>query len=116
MGLWHEKTFLLNLRDGVRCDFVAIGIEILHLTVVGPLVRDVERGSDRTAVRIRSALFEEIRVKALVKVVHGIVESEQNDLRHLLGRQIAYEKEWNAGEGKESRGVRGRYRYQQGEK
>ena len=31
------------VRDGVRCDLVTVGVEVLHVRVVGPLVGDVER-------------------------------------------------------------------------
>ena len=62
-------------------------VEILHLAVVGPLVRDVERGRDRAAVRVVAALFEQVGVEALVQVVHRVVERQQHYLRYLL-RQV----------------------------
>lgn len=49
---------LHNLRDGVRCHFVAVHVKVLHLAIIGPLVRNVERGRDRATVRIFSAVFE----------------------------------------------------------
>lgn len=72
------------LRDRVRGNLVARGIEILNLAVVGPLVGHVERGRDGTAVRVLSSLLEQIGVETLVQVVHGIVEGQEYDLRYLL--------------------------------
>lgn len=76
----------IDLRDRVRCHFVTVRVEILHLAIVCPFMRDVKRRRDWTSVRILTTIFEQIAVKRFVKVVHGIVESEQNDLRRLLGR------------------------------
>lgn len=61
-------------------------VEILHLAIVRPLVRDVKRRRDRAAVRIFTAVFEQIAVQRPVQVVYGVVEREQNDLRQLLDR------------------------------
>lgn len=62
------------LRDRVGGNFVTGCVQILHLAVVGPLVGHVERRRDGTAVRVFTSLLEQIGVKALVQVVHGIVE------------------------------------------
>lgn len=76
----------IDLRDRVRRHFVAVCIEILHLAIVCPFVRDVKSRRDRAAVRILTAVFEQLVVQGFVKVVYGVVESEQNDLRRLLDR------------------------------
>lgn len=47
-------------------------------------MRHVERGRDRTAVRILTAVFEQISVQRFVQIVHGIVEREQHDLRRFI--------------------------------
>jgi len=61
-----EKREKESLRDGVRGNLVAVGVEILDLTVVGPFVRDVEGGRDGASVRVGPTRFEEILVKLLV--------------------------------------------------
>jgi hypothetical protein len=70
----------------VRRHFVAVCIEILHLAIVCPFVRDVKCRRYRAAVRILTAVFEQLAVRGFVKVVYGVVESKQNDLRRLLVR------------------------------
>jgi len=47
-------------------------------------MRDVKSCCDRTAVRILTAIFEQLAVQGFVKIVYSVVESEQNDLRRLL--------------------------------
>ena len=63
-------------------------VEILNLAVVGPLVRDVERGRDGATVRIFPPFLEQIGVQSLVQIVHGIVERQENDLRYLLRKVV----------------------------
>lgn len=65
-------------------------VEILNLAVVGPLVRDVERGRDGATVRIFPPFLEQIGVQSLVQIVHGIVERQENDLRYLLRKVVTY--------------------------
>ena len=84
----HSSGF--NLRDRVRCHFVAIRVKILHLAIIGPLVRNIERGRYRTAVRILTAVLEQIGVQRSVQIVHRIVERQQNDLRRLFDRDSTY--------------------------
>jgi len=74
----------IDLRDRVRRHFVAVCIEILHLAIICPFVRDVKCCCDRAAVRILTAIFEQLAVQGFVKIVYCVVESEQNDLRRLL--------------------------------
>ena len=78
-----------HLRNGVRCHLVSVGVQVLHLAVIGPLVRHVERGRDRAAVRVDPSPLEQVLVQLLVQIVDGIVERQQHDLRHLLNGQLA---------------------------
>lgn len=55
-----------DLRDGVRGNLVPSRVQVLNLAVVGPLVRDVKRSSDRTAVRVETASFEQVGIQILV--------------------------------------------------
>lgn len=55
---------------------VAVVPQLLDVLVVGVLVRDVERGVDRTAVGIGSRLGEQLIVNIPVLVVHRIVEGD----------------------------------------
>lgn len=75
-----------NLRDSVRRHFMAVCIEILHLAIVCPFVRDVKSRWNRAAVRILTAVFKQIAVQGFVKVVYGVIESKQNNLRRLHDR------------------------------
>lgn len=70
-----------------------ICIEILHLAVVGPLVRDVKCGGDGAAVGVESALFEEIGEEFLVQVVDGIVKRQQDNLRRVIDAKAAWKKD-----------------------
>lgn len=63
------------------------GIQVLDLAVVSPFVGHVEGRRDGTAIRVLSSLLKQIRIKTLVKVIHGIVEGQEHDLRYLL-RQV----------------------------
>lgn len=49
---------------------MSIGVQILHLTVIGPLMGDVKGGCDGTTVGINTALLKEIRVQLLVQVIY----------------------------------------------
>ena len=60
---------------------MAVGVQVLDLTVVGPLVRDVERRRDRAAIRILATIFEQVRVELAIEVVDGVVERQQHYLR-----------------------------------
>lgn len=68
---------------------MSIGVEVLHLAVVGPLVGHVEGGRDRTAVGVDPALLEQIRVQLLVQIVHGVVEGQEDDLGDAFNGQFA---------------------------
>lgn len=83
------------LRYGVGSHFVTVGVQVLHLTVIGPFVRHVEGGGDGASVGVDAATFEQILVKLLVKVVDGVVECQQDDLRHLFHGHIDFARnEW----------------------
>jgi len=51
-----------NLRDGVRGNFMPVSVEILDLTIIGPFVRNVKGGRDRTPVRIDVSRFKQVAV------------------------------------------------------
>ena len=63
---------------------MSVGVQTLHLTVVGPLVRHVEGGRDRTPVRVQPSRFEQVGVQIFVQIVDGVVERQQHDLRYAL--------------------------------
>lgn len=81
---------MMYLRDRVGGNLMTGRVEILNLAVVGPLVGDVERGRDGATVRIFPPFLEQIGVQALVQIVHGIVERQENDLRYLLRKVVTY--------------------------
>lgn len=68
----------------MRGDFVAVGVQVLDLGVVGPFVGDVKGRGDRAPVRVDPAPLEQLAVQALVQVVDGVVERQQDQLRDLL--------------------------------
>ena len=63
---------------------MTVGVEVLHLRVVGPLVGHVEGGLDGAAVGVEPAT-EEVLIELLVQIVDGIVKGEQNKLGDLVG-------------------------------
>jgi hypothetical protein len=69
---------------------MTVGVKILHLTVIGPFVRNVEGGRNGASIGIDASTLEEILVQLLVKVVDGIVEGQKNDLRHLFDGHIGF--------------------------
>lgn len=73
---------------------MTIGVEVLDLAVIGPFVRDVESGRNGASIGVNTTLFEEVRVQALVEVVHRIVEGQQDDLGHLINGYVAYGWWW----------------------
>ena len=68
---------------------MAVGPQVLHVRVVGPLVRQIERSRDRTAVGVLATLLEHFLVQPAVDLAHGVVEGEQYELRNFLGKQAA---------------------------
>ena len=67
---------------------MAVRVERLNQGVVSPLVTHVERGGDRTPVGVLTAGVEDVLVQPLVQVVDRVVESEDNNLRSSLGREV----------------------------
>lgn len=63
---------------------MSVGVQVLHLAVVGPFVRHVEGGRDGAAVGVDASALEQRLVKTLVQVVDGVVEGEQHNLRDLF--------------------------------
>lgn len=67
-----------------------VGVQILHLTVVGPFVRHIECRGYRAAVRIAPMRTEDFLVNVLIYVVNRIVKGQQHDLRCLGAGQITF--------------------------
>ena len=82
--LYGSSWYLRNRMGG---NFVTGGVQVLDLAVVCPFVGHVEGRRDGTPIGVLSSLLKQIRIKTLVKVVHGIVEGQEHDLRYLL-RQV----------------------------
>ena len=78
--------FLLEkiLRDGMGSDFVSVCVNVLNLAVVRPLVADVEGGRDGAAIGVVSVRAEDVFVKVLVQVAHGVVEGQDDQLNGFL--------------------------------
>ena len=53
---------------------MSVGVEVLNLSVVCPLVRDVKGGQDGTAVGVQAVRGENVAVQVLVQIVDGIVK------------------------------------------
>jgi len=56
---------------------MALAVQVLHLSIVSPLVRDEEGCPDGTPVRVE-AVPEEPLVEALVQVVDGVVKGDED--------------------------------------
>ena len=65
------------------------GPQVLHVRVVGPLVREVEGGGDGAAVGVLAALLKHGFVQFSVDLAHGVVEGQKHQLRDFLGVQAA---------------------------
>ena len=85
-----EDTSMWCSPDGVGCDLVAVGPQVLHLLVVGPLVRHVERGRDRTAVGVLATRLKHFLVQFAINVVDRVVKGEQHQLGSGLGLEVAW--------------------------
>lgn len=68
---------------------MAIRVQVLDLTIIRPLVRHIEGGTDGTSVWIDSALIEQIRVQLLVQVIDRIVEGQEHYLGYLFDWKIS---------------------------
>lgn len=93
-----RRCFSIYLRYCVGGHFMSIWIQVLYLTVVGPLVRNVKRRWDWTSVGINASMFKQILIELLVQVIDRVVECQQNNLRYLLNRHvnfaIVHDDEW----------------------
>ena len=76
------------VSDGVRGDFVAVGVKVLDLGVVSPFVRDVKGGLDGASVGV-VPLLEELLEELLVEVVDGVVEGQEDELGDILRGKTA---------------------------
>jgi len=63
---------------------MAVGVEVLHLSIVCPLVRHVEGSFDGTAVGVEPAA-KEVFIEGLVEIVDGVVKREHDKLGNLVG-------------------------------
>lgn len=81
---YQELLVDFHSRYSVGRHFMALRVEVLHLAVVGPLVRNVECSSDRTTVGILAAGVEDVSVVVFVEIVDGVVEGQEYDLRNLV--------------------------------
>ena len=68
----------------MRSNLVPICVEVLHLAVVGPLVRDVKCAGDGAAVGVVAVVAEDVLVQAFVEVADGVVERQHDDLDGFL--------------------------------
>lgn len=79
----------LLVRDRVDGDLVAVVPQLLHVAVVGVLVRQEEGALDGTAVRVRAVRGEDFRVDLPVLVVDGVVQRDDDHLRRLVHLDVA---------------------------
>ena len=63
---WSRIDSSVHLRNGVRSNFVSVGVQVLDLAVVGPFVGHVKCARDRTSVGIDSTRFKQVAVKFFV--------------------------------------------------
>lgn len=84
-----------DLRNGVRSDFVSIGVQILNETVVSPFVRYEKCRAGFTSVRIQSLARVEKQLEDLiVHVIDSILECDENQLRCLVQWQLTFMVPW----------------------
>jgi len=62
---------------------VSVSIQVLHLSIVCPLMRHIECSLDRTTVRVEST-SEKIFVELFVEVIDGVIEGKKNKLGDLV--------------------------------
>ena len=76
------------MGDAVRGDLVAGGVEVVHLAVVGPLMRHEERGSDGAAIRVQSLPKQSV-LEISVEIIDGVVKRQNNKLGSLVLAQTS---------------------------
>lgn len=75
----------MYLRYGMHTNLMAVVPHLLHLLVVRVLMRNIKRRLDTTSIRILPLRCEQLlRVQLPVLGIDGIVECENNHLRHLI--------------------------------
>lgn len=79
--------YLLNLRDRVDSNFMTFTMSFLYSRVVGVFVGDEVSSLNVTTVGILATL-EDFLVQFNIVVVNGIIESNGNHHRNILGRQV----------------------------
>lgn len=70
---------------------MALRVQILHLTIVGPFVGHIESGAQRTTVGVDASFLEQIVVQLLVEIVDRVIEGEQHQLGHRLDGHVAFD-------------------------
>ncbi len=63
---------------------MTVGVNVLDVTVVRPLVADVEGGRDGAAVGVVAVVAEDVLVQALVQVADRVVERQHDYLDGFL--------------------------------
>lgn len=86
----RKQLEIVYLRYSVGSHFVTVWVQVLNLTVVSPLVRNVERGRDWASVGVDATAFKEISVQLFVQVIDGIVECQQDNLWNLFDGHVSF--------------------------
>ena len=63
---------------------MTVGVNVLHVTVIRPLVADVKGGRDGAAVGVVAVVAEDVLVQALVQVADGVVERQHDNLNRFF--------------------------------
>jgi len=79
----------VGVGDRVRSNLMTLGVKILDLTIVSPLVGNVESGSYTTAIWIGPAR-EQPFVEVFVQVVHSIIKSNKYKLGSLFRQKTSW--------------------------
>ena len=64
---------------------MTISVKVLDLSIVGPLMGDVEGRLDREPVGVVS-VCEEVLVELLVEIIDGVIEGQEDKLGNLIWR------------------------------
>ena len=81
-------VILTTFCDSTIAYFVALGVQTLHLVVVGPLVGHVEASCRRAAIGVVSSV-EQSPVELIVLVIDCTLEGEHHHLRHATHRHTS---------------------------
>ena len=67
---------------------MSVGVEVLDLSIIRPLVGDVKCPQNWAPVRIDPVRSEYVLVQILVQIIHRVVKSQNDQLRHFFSRQV----------------------------